>query len=122
MTRVAQDGTQMYCPMCETVTVCKAVNPSTFGIPSGQRWHERDHLDIQWFRRGRVCKRCDFKFLTAEVDEQFVDELVELRDALREIKANAEAYAKESEAASATLSQLSRSLSVLRALDVYKDA
>jgi hypothetical protein len=121
MSRVAQGGTQMWCPSCEAVTVCAAVNPSTLGNPSGQRWYLKNHSDIQWFRRGRICQTCDHEFLTAEVDEQFVGELVELRDALREIKLNAEAYVKESAAASKTLAKLGGSLSVLRALKIYKD-
>lgn len=122
MPRVAQGGTQMWCPSCKNVTVCAAVNPSTLGNPSGQRWYKTNHSDINWFRRGRICQRCNNEFLTAEVDEQFVDELVELRDALREIKSNAEAYVKESAAASKSLAKLSASLSVLRALKIYKDS
>jgi hypothetical protein len=99
-----------------------AVNPSTLGNPSGQRWHRFDHVEIQWFRRGRICQSCSHDFLTAEVDEQFIDELVELRDALREIKANAEVYVNESAEAAAALDRLCKSLNVLRALDIYRDA
>lgn len=73
-------------------------------------------------RRGRVCQDCYHEFLTAEVDERFIDELVELRDALAEIKANAEAYVTESAAASRSLSKLSASLGVLRAVKIYKKA
>ena len=39
---------------------------------------------------------------------------------MRDIKANAEAYARESGKASKSLAKLSESLSVLRALKVYK--
>jgi hypothetical protein len=58
--------------------------------------------------------------LSAEVPEEFLDELVELRNALRDIKSNAEAYMRESATASQSLGKLSESLSVLRALKVYK--
>jgi hypothetical protein len=59
--------------------------------------------------------------LSAELPEDFLDELVELRNALRDIKANAEAYMDEAERASAGLAKLTKSLSVLRALRIYKE-
>jgi hypothetical protein len=111
----------MWCPKCEQVTVCTAVDPASLGNPSGQRWYRPDHADIQWFRRGRVCLTCGYEFLTAETREQFLQELVELREALRQIKVNAEAYVAESSAAAEALSRLSESLSVLRALRVYQE-
>ena len=120
MSRVSQGGTKKWCPSCQSVQVCAAVNPSSLGESSGQRWYRKDHADIQWFRRGLVCQLCGDEWLTAELPESFLDELVELRDALKEIKKNAEMYAKESDKASATLKKLSASLSVLRALKTYK--
>jgi hypothetical protein len=59
--------------------------------------------------------------LSAELPEDFLDELVELRNALRDIKANAEAYMDEAERASAGLAKLTNSLSVLRALRIYQE-
>jgi hypothetical protein len=118
--RYTQGGTQKWCPQCRTVRVCAAVNPSQLGFESGQRWQSVEHSDIQWFRRGLVCQTCEHEWLSAEVPEDFVNELVELRNALRDVKANAESYAKESDKASKSLSRLSESLSVLRALKVYK--
>lgn len=100
--------------------VCAAVNPSQLGVESGQRWQRNDHSDIRWFRRGLVCKKCEHEWLSAEVPEDFLDELVELRNALSDIKTNAETYAKESDRASKSLAKLSEALSVLRALKVYK--
>lgn len=119
--RNTQGGTQIYCPHCKVVTVCKAINPSYFGEGSGQRWSRVDHNDIQWFRRGRVCLDCGAQFLTAELDEEFVTELVELRDALSEIKKNSEAYISESKAAAKSLEKLSNSLDILRALRIYRN-
>ena len=118
--RNSQGGTQKWCPECKDVRVCAAVNPSQLGAKSGQRWYRRDHSDIQWFRRGLVCQTCQHESLSAELPEDFVDELVELRDALRDIKENAEAYAKESAKASKSLTKLSEALNVLRALKVYQ--
>ena len=121
MSRVSQGGTKKWCPTCQSVQVCAAVNPSTLGEGSGQRWYKTNHTDIQWFRRGLVCQKCASEWLTAELPEKFLDELVELRDALKEIKQNAESYVKESQKASASLTKLSASLSVLRALKAYRD-
>jgi hypothetical protein len=59
--------------------------------------------------------------LTAEVKEDFLNELVELREALAAIKEHAESYVEESRAAAESLSQLTASLEVLRALRIYKE-
>jgi hypothetical protein len=120
--RYAQGGTQLWCPECGKVTVCKAVSPSSLGFESGQRFYKTDHTDIQWFRRGRECLTCKEEFLTAELPEDFVDELVKLRDALSEIKENAESYSKESKAAATSLEKLTNSLKVLKALRIYQKA
>ena len=119
--RTTQGGTQKWCPECKEVRVCAAVNPSQLGAKSGQRWYRKDHSDVQWFRRGLVCQTCQHEWLSAELPEAFIDELVELRDALSDIKANAETYVKESGKASKSLAKLSEALSVLRALKIYKN-
>ncbi len=118
--RNTQGGTQKWCPNCRTTRVCTAVNPSSLGNSSGQRWYNKNHQDIQWFRRGLICQSCRQRWLSAELPESYVDELVELRDALREIKTNAEAYMTESESAAKSRAKLNNSLSVLRALKIYK--
>jgi hypothetical protein len=118
--KVAQGGTQKWCPNCKAVQVCTAVNPSQIGEEVGQRWHFEGHSDIQWFRRGLICKRCNHEWLSAEVPEDFIDELIELREALKEIKLHSESYAKESARASKSLAKLSASLNVLRALKLYR--
>jgi hypothetical protein len=61
------------------------------------------------------------KRTSCELPEDFVDELVELRDALRDIKANAEAYLHEAERATAGLAKLTKSRSDLRALRIYQE-
>lgn len=121
--RISKGGTDMFCPSCKQVTTCKAVSAAqvTFD-PSDyeQRKYFTKNGDINLFQRGRECLLCGHEFVTAEVDIEFLEELVELRGALSAIKTNAEAYVKESAAASQSLSKLSESLSVLRALKVYK--
>jgi hypothetical protein len=113
-------GTKMFCPHCQEINECRAIKPNEVGLKGGQRWYRTDSPDIQWFRRIRQCLGCSEVFITAEVNEDYLDELVELRSALREIKLNAEQYLKESTAASKTLTKLSASLGVLQALNIYQ--
>ncbi|TDO14619.1 hypothetical protein EV580_2752 [Mycobacterium sp. BK086] len=115
-----QGGTQKWCPKCETIRVVKSVGPSSLGARSGQRFYRKEHDDIHYFRRGQECQTCWHEWLSAEVPEDFIDELVELREALSDIKENVEAYSKESENAAKSLVSLSKSLSDLRALNIYK--
>lgn len=77
-------GTKIFCPKCKLFSVSKAVSPTKIGKPKAQRWYRTDFQDIAWFRRGRRCLSCGHEFLTAEVDEVFIDELVELRERLAE--------------------------------------
>ena len=115
----------MYCPGCKEITTCKAVPAAqvTFDARDyGQRKYYAKHDDINFFQRGRECLSCGHEFVSAEVDLNFLEELVELREALSSIKHNAEAYSKESAAASSSLAKLSESLGVLRALKLYKKA
>lgn len=76
---MATGGTKIYCPRCNSFAVCKAVSPTKIGKPKAQRWTRTDYRDIAWFRRGRTCLSCGHDFLTAEVEEAFIEELVELR-------------------------------------------
>jgi uncharacterized protein (UPF0179 family) len=121
MSKVLSGGTDIWCPKCGKITTCKAVPTKevNYFLKSGQRWYWKDHSDIRWFRRGRKCLVCDHKFLTAEATEEFVGELVELRDALAGIKTNTEKYVKQSNAAAKSLKKLNESLSGLRALKIY---
>jgi hypothetical protein len=114
-------GTNLYCPYCGEIQECRQLPPSKLGLKGGQRLFNPEHTDIQWFRRGRECLTCRNIFVTAELDEDFLEELIKLRTALGPIKLNAEQYLKESKAAARTLEKLSTSLSVLRALDIYQE-
>jgi len=118
--RKKRGGTKKWCPYCKATRVCKAVNPSILGKKSGQRWYKIDYADIQWFRRGLICQTCDKRWLTAEIHEKYLNELVQLRDSLSEIKENTEAYLKKSENATNSLTTLAESLNKLRALKRYK--
>ena len=123
--RVSKGGTDMHCPSCNDTRTCRAIPAPqvTFDANDyGQRQYYSEHDDIHFFQRGRECLTCYETFLTAEVDLVFLEELVELRNALKSIKSNAERYVKESAAASKSLGKLGDSLGVLRALKIYKQA
>ena len=109
-------GTQMHCPSCKEITICSAIAPKTISGQSGQRFFNRDHVDINWFRRGRVCSECYEEFLTAEVNEDFLDELLELREALKQIRDNAKTFSTEIIGTQKSLKNLSASLGFLKAL------
>ena len=123
--RVAKGGTDVWCPNCREFTTCKGVSPAEVTGDSDDRDQRRwfaEHPDIAFFQRGRICKVCDHEFVTTEVEVGFLEELIELRGALAQIREHAEAYAKESAKASKSLAALSESLGVLRALKVYREA
>lgn len=73
-------GTAIYCSNCKSFTVCKALPNTEMSMPKYQQWEHSDYNDIAGFRRSRSCFRCGHKFLTAEVDESFIHELVDLRN------------------------------------------
>lgn len=113
----------MYCKKCGEITVCKAVEPKKVysTLSSGRRFYKKEHDDVHWFRRGRECLTCGQLFLSAEVREDFLTELTELRDALGKLKKHAEGYKAQSEKAAESLAALTESLDVLSALEIYKD-
>lgn len=74
-------GTEMYCPKCKKITICSAMTVSqlSFDGCSSQRICHTEYDDLQWFRRGRECQACGHQFLTAEIIEDFIDELADAR-------------------------------------------
>lgn len=76
---MAKGGTKIYCAECKAIQVCRAISPTEFDEPSAQRVQDERYADLHWFRRGRECLSCGHKFLTGELDEAFIRELVELR-------------------------------------------
>ena len=110
----------MWCPGCEEVTVCAARNLLGRGLRDGQRITHEVHTDIRCFQRARECLSCNETWLTVELNEGYLDELVELRNALANVKRHAEEYVEESSQAADALGKLSASLGVLRALAIYE--
>lgn len=113
MTRTAA---KLWCPICEDVHPCYSVNFSEVGREGGRRFYKEDATDIQFFRRARQCTECGEDFETSEVEARFLDELVDLRAALADIKANAAAYEADAKKAADKLKKLSKSLAVLKAI------
>lgn len=121
MSKTAKGGTDMYCPSCRTIRVCQSPSLSSIGESSGQRWRHTEHADLNWFRRARRCLTCGEEFITAELNEKYLDELVELRNALSEVKQKAEQFVTKSKSATKSLDALTKSLDTLRALKIYNE-
>jgi hypothetical protein len=93
------------------------VPASHVGEKAGNHWFSTEHPDINYFLRWHNCSNCNEYFETYELDAGFVRELIKLREALRDIKANAAEYDADAKKAAKTLNKLSKSLKVLKALE-----
>lgn len=112
-------GTNLYCPYCKEITVCKVIPPREFGQKPEQRWYFEKHPDVHGFRRVRICLSCNFRFVTSEVHEDFLNELVQLRNSLGSVRKNINKYSNEASQTASTLDELSQSLQALKALKMY---
>lgn len=121
MPRKARGGAQIWCSKCRSITACKGVEPKEIKkyLKRGRRWYMKEHEDVHWFQRGRICQSCGHGFITSEVNREFLDELIELRDALGEIKKNTEEYIEKSKEASLSLEELNSSFNKLKAMKIY---
>lgn len=70
-------GTSLYCPSCKRITKCEV-----WASPENRNLYRVKHSDIQWFHRYRMCRTCFYHFVTAEIQADFLNELVNLRDAI----------------------------------------
>lgn len=70
-------GTQLWCPNCESIQVCRVdANYSDAEDNRGNIfWHEAPK--IHTFRRPRVCNSCENFFWTNEVNEEWIDKLID---------------------------------------------
>ena len=85
---MTKGGLSIFCPTCQTFSVCAAISPHMLGLSKARRWKNINHSDIQWFRRARECRVCKHRFTTAEINEELLNEIVELRERLAERNAN----------------------------------
>ena len=82
----SKGGTEMWCPQCEELTICAAIPNAELGLISSQRIYKTNEPDLNWFRRSRECQDCYHEFVTAEIEEKFIDELCMMRKALADIR------------------------------------
>jgi hypothetical protein len=95
--RNKQGGTRKWCPECKAVRVIESLAPSSLCREPNQRLYRREYEDIHYFQRGQQCRTCYHCWVSAEVPESFIHELIKLRNELREITETAEAHSKEPE-------------------------
>jgi hypothetical protein len=74
--------TTLYCPNCESLQECPVIPLNKLRRKKARNYCGAVQTDINWFRRGRICEKCGHKFLTAELQESLVDELIEVRSRL----------------------------------------
>jgi hypothetical protein len=68
----------MYCTQCDEVTECLAIPPELLRYPTAPRKYHRDYPGIRWYRRIRLGLKCKHKFMTAEVEEEKLVNLISL--------------------------------------------
>jgi hypothetical protein len=81
-TIMARGGTNVFCPQCKAIRICAVVPLYQLKKPKARNWQRQGHHDIHWFRRARRCSACGHRFLSAELNEKFVEELVRGRELL----------------------------------------
>jgi hypothetical protein len=77
-------GPLLNCPKCGKLNHCVSIRLYKAGENNDRNLHFVNHNDICWYRRARKCEGCDEIFLTAEIAEKFLEELVDLRSKLNE--------------------------------------
>lgn len=79
-------GPLIYCPQCGELAHCRSVQLKLAENANiklkARNIYFKAHHDIQWYRRARQCSICSTVFITAEINEKFLDELVGLRNRL----------------------------------------
>lgn len=73
-------GTKVYCPYCQSFELCRAVRSTEVGEKGWQRMYFVGHKDVSFFNRARLCKKCNRTFLSAEVSQFLLEELVAQRN------------------------------------------
>lgn len=70
-------GTKLWCPNCESIQVCRV--DSSYSETDENRgnifWHQVPKINS--FRRPRVCNKCEGFFWTDELNEEWIEKLVD---------------------------------------------
>lgn len=91
-------GTEIYCPFCRSFKVCSgSVKLSEFSVENSyfgnytdeQRLTHSKCKDLSFFARGRLCLTCNRKFITVEIHENVLQELIDLRNKMVNIREKA---------------------------------
>lgn len=77
-------GPLLYCSNCKKLTNCTSVRLREANEDNTRQLHYKYHQDIKWYRRARKCGVCQEIFVTAEINEKFLEELISLRQRLRD--------------------------------------
>ena len=75
-------GPLLKCPRCGQLARCLSVPLAKAEEERSRNLHFTSHQDVSWYRRARECSKCSAVFLTAEIDEKLLHELVALRQRL----------------------------------------
>jgi hypothetical protein len=70
--------TRLYCPFCLEITICNVIQDPE-GIVKGGNFGRQDYDDIRFRQRLRYCNKCKVDFVTYEVHEELINELIQLR-------------------------------------------
>jgi transcriptional regulator NrdR family protein len=84
MPKQTKGGTEMHCPFCKQVSVCKGLPISEIEPADPTPRQEID--GIKYFKRYRQCLNCDVHFETAEVSQSLIFELYALRKLVSDLK------------------------------------
>jgi len=103
-------GTIIYCPHCKDVAVC-AVDPNAKENKSPQAKVYTKFDDLRFFQRGRKCNDCNKSFVTLEVDEKIIDELISYRELIPKIFEKLKRQTSESNNLYTTLIEIINELS-----------
>jgi len=80
-------GTQIWCYKCDALTKCKVL---FYNNDSKGNFSSTDFKDLHWRARPRECNRCGAQFTTYEINDDAVEELMELRKLVIEMKSSIE--------------------------------
>jgi hypothetical protein len=83
---------QVYCPSCTDFQRSKSLRIPRSVEGGKRRFHYVREPDIAWFRRKRQCVKCGREFLTGEISEALIEELLRLRQ--KQTRQRLSSYAK----------------------------
>ncbi len=79
---MTKGGPLLNCPNCGQLAHCLSVPLAKAEQEQARNLYFTAQQDVRWYRRARQCSSCSKVFLTAEIGEKFLDELVSLRKRL----------------------------------------